>query len=121
MPNGFSACGILLATQSALSTSAEQPPGIARTEPSVLQPIAKDSLDQELRGPTEPVLARIDPLLATPISLNTNEFRRLVDFVSSGLLDKRARPEHLRKLVPEALPSGEPMLQCQFEDLPDME
>lgn len=74
-----------------------------------------------LRGPIEPVLARIDPLLATPTSLTEDEFRWLVDFVRAGLLDKRARPERFRKLVPEAVPSGQPTLQFQFEDLPDAE
>lgn len=74
-----------------------------------------------LRGPIEPVLARIDPLLAAPTSLTEDEFRQLVDFVRSGLLDKRARPEHLRKLVPDALPSGKPPLLFQFEDRPDTE
>jgi len=72
-----------------------------------------------LRGPVEPVLARIDPLLATPISLNDDEFRWLVDFVRAGLLDKRAEPEHFRKLVPRTVPSGLPVLEFQFDDRPD--
>jgi len=74
-----------------------------------------------LRGPVEPVLARIDPLLATPISLNDDEFRWLIDFVREGLLDKRAKPQHLRKLVPEAVPSGRLILVFQFEDRPDIQ
>ena len=74
-----------------------------------------------LRGPIEPVLARIDPLLATPLSLTDDEFRWLVDFVRAGLLDKRAKPQHFRKLVPEAVPSGRLILVFQFEDRPDIQ
>ena len=74
-----------------------------------------------LRGPIEPVLARIDPLLATPLSLTDDEFRWLVDFVRAGLLDKRARPARFRKLIPETVPSGRPTLMFQFEDRPDIQ
>jgi len=31
---------------------------------------------------------------------------QLVDFVRNGLLDPRAKPENLRKLVPKSVPSG---------------
>jgi cytochrome c peroxidase len=72
-----------------------------------------------LLGPVEPVLARIDPLLAAPISLTEDEFRWLLDFVRDGLLDKRAQPEHFRKLAPHAVPSGRPTLLFQFEDRPN--
>lgn len=65
-------------------------------------------------GPMAPVLARLDPLLANPITLSADEFRQLVDFVRNGLLDDRARPENLRKLVPRAVPSGRPVLQFEF-------
>ena len=66
-----------------------------------------------LAGPIEPVLARIDPLLATPIDLTSEQFRDLVDFVRHGLLDRRATPEHLRKLIPRSVPSGLPVLDFQ--------
>ena len=66
-----------------------------------------------LRGPIEPVLARLDPLLAAPIHLSDEEFRQLVDFVRNGLLDHRARPENLRKLIPRVVPSGFPVLTFQ--------
>jgi cytochrome c peroxidase len=61
-------------------------------------------------GPIEPVLARIDPILATPVNLTEDEFRQLVDFVRNGLLDPRAKPEDLRKLIPRSVPSGFPVL-----------
>jgi cytochrome c peroxidase len=60
-------------------------------------------------GPIEPVLACVDPLLATPISLSEEEFDQLVDFVRNGLLDFRAKPEHLRQLIPKSVPSGRPL------------
>jgi cytochrome c peroxidase len=66
----------------------------------------------DLRGPTgpiAPVLARLDPAMATPINLSTDEFRQLVDFVRNGLLDPKARPENLRKLIPRRVPSGRPI------------
>ena len=64
-------------------------------------------------GPIEPVLARVDPILATPIRLTSDEFLQLVDFVRFGLLDKRAKPEKLNKLIPKSVPSGFPVLTFQ--------
>jgi cytochrome c peroxidase len=78
---------------------------------------AAQHLDADLAGPTgpiEPVLERVDPLLATPIKLTEEEFRQLVDFVRNGLLDKRARPTKLRKLVPVEVPSGRSTLIFEF-------
>jgi|SRR5437667_249386 len=69
-----------------------------------------------VRGPIEPVLGRIDPLLATPGSRTDQEFDWLVEFVRVGLLDRRALPEHFRKLVPKDVPSGRPALVFQFDD-----
>ena len=66
-------------------------------------------------GPMAPVLARVDPLLANPVHLTEDEFRQLVDFVTNGLLDPRAKPENLRKLVPKSVPSGRPTLRFEFE------
>ena len=66
-------------------------------------------LPSDLRGPTgpsQPVLERLDPLLRTPVRLNDEELRSLVEFVRNGLLDPAARPQHLRRLIPEKLPSG---------------
>jgi cytochrome c peroxidase len=66
-------------------------------------------------GPIEPVLARLDPLLATPVRLTDEEFQQLVDFLRNGLLDPRARPERLRTLVPKTVPSGRPVLIFEFQ------
>jgi cytochrome c peroxidase len=67
------------------------------------------SLPPDLRGPTGPigpVLERLDPRLREPVRLGPREFEALVDFVRNGLLDPEARPSHLRRLIPEKLPSG---------------
>jgi cytochrome c peroxidase len=61
-------------------------------------------------GPIEPVLARVDPILAEPIILTDEEFRQLVGFVRNGLLDPRARAKKLNKMIPESVPSGRPAL-----------
>jgi predicted metal-binding protein len=55
------------------------------------------------------VLARLDPLMQTPHVLSASEFNQLVDFVRNGLLDPRAKPENLRKLIPASVPSGRPL------------
>ena len=64
-------------------------------------------------GPIEPVLERVDPILRIPIHLSDDEFEQLVDFVRNGLLDQRARPEKLRKMIPRSVPSGFPVLKFQ--------
>lgn len=64
-------------------------------------------------GPSAPVLQRLDPLLAVPLRLSEAEFEDLYRFVSTGLLDRRARAQSLCKLVPEALPSGMATLRFQ--------
>jgi cytochrome c peroxidase len=61
---------------------------------------------QGATGPTLPVLERLDPLLRERVELTENEFAALVEFVRNGLLDPDARPERLRRLIPEKLPSG---------------
>jgi cytochrome c peroxidase len=65
------------------------------------------------RGPIGPVLARIDPLLATPITLSKYEFRQLVAFLRTGLLDPKANAKELRKLIPAKLPSGRRVAKFQ--------
>jgi hypothetical protein len=60
------------------------------------------------------VLANLDPILAAPINLTGEEFNQLVAFVRYGLLDPRATPERLRRLVPQSVPSGRPVLVFEF-------
>jgi cytochrome c peroxidase len=67
-------------------------------------------VDNDLRvGPIEPVLQRIDPLLAYPVTLTAQEFQWLMDFVRDGLHDPRATPQRLRQMIPDSLPSGRPL------------
>ena len=73
-------------------------------------------IDADLRGPQgpiAPVLARIDPALATPVSLSSDEFRQLVAFLRTGLLDPKANALDLRKLIPAQAPSGRPVHSFQ--------
>jgi cytochrome c peroxidase len=74
-------------------------------------------LDADLVGqiaPVEPILSRLDALVAAPRNLSEEQLETLVAFVRDGLLDPRARPERLRRLVPETLPSGRDPLTFQF-------
>jgi cytochrome c peroxidase len=75
----------------------------------------KAGVPEDLRtvGPSDPVLAQLDPILQTPIDLTEGEFKQLVAFVRDALLDERARPKNLCKLVPAEVPSGLPILQFQ--------
>ena len=71
---------------------------------------------QDLRyrlGPSDPMIARLDPLLKKPVSLTDEEFHDMVEFLRTGLLDHRARPAKLCSLVPVSLPSG--MTLAEFE------
>jgi len=64
-------------------------------------------------GPIAPVLEVVDPILQTPITLEPHEFDNLVDFVRNGLLDSKATPKRLLKLIPKSVPSGFPVLTFQ--------
>lgn len=66
------------------------------------------------QGPMQPVLNRLDPLVAQPTVLTPQQVQDLVAFVRDGLLDPRARPEQLCKTVPKTLPSGRAV--AVFED-----
>ncbi|MGH9930071.1 MAG: cytochrome-c peroxidase [Pyrinomonadaceae bacterium] len=69
-------------------------------------------IDTDLQGPRGPIgllLARIDPALASPVSLSNGEFRRLIAFLRNGLLDPKANPRDLRKEIPARVPSGNPV------------
>jgi cytochrome c peroxidase len=84
----------------------------ARSYSPVAQNLAAD-LTGPL-GPMEPVLARVDPILADPINLSEEQIDQLVAFVRDGLLDPRAGPQYLRRLVPRAVPSGRPVMIFEF-------
>ena len=74
-------------------------------------------LDADLTGPIaelEPILARLDPLVATPRELSDAQLDAVVAFLRRGLLDPRAAPARLRRLVPDELPSGREPLTFQF-------
>lgn len=78
---------------------------------------ASQNLSSDLRGPLgpiEPVLARLDPTLATPVRLTREQFYQLIAFVRDSLLDPRATPDHLRRLVPRSMPSDRPVMQFEF-------
>jgi cytochrome c peroxidase len=65
-------------------------------------------------GPIGPVLERLDARLVAPVTLSDAEFADVVDFVRDGLLDPAARPERLRRLIPERLLSGRPPLDFEL-------
>jgi len=75
-----------------------------------------ERLPPDLRGPTgpmRPVLDRLDPLLRAPVPLSEEAVQSLIGLVSNGLLDPAARPQRLRRLIPEKLPSGRSRLAFQ--------
>jgi cytochrome c peroxidase len=65
--------------------------------------------DLHTQGPIDAVLARLSPKLARSSSLTPPEFKDLVAFVRSGLLDPSAHSAVLCKLVPARVPSGTPV------------
>ena len=80
---------------------------------------AAAGVDADLRarlGPIEPVLARLDAILANPIVLTSKETDDLVGFVANGLLDSRAAAAQLCPLRPSSVPSGFSLMQ--FEGCP---
>jgi cytochrome c peroxidase len=79
---------------------------------------AAAGIDRDLSrlGPIQPVLQRLDPLLANLPSLTANEVEDLIRFVGEGLLDSRVTAKNLCTLVPAAVPSGFPTLR--FEECP---
>jgi cytochrome c peroxidase len=78
---------------------------------------AEHGLDTDLTGPIaplDPILSRLDPLLRTPQNTTEQQLEALAAFVGNGLLDPRAKPDNLRRLVPQELPSGRPPLTFEF-------
>jgi cytochrome c peroxidase len=83
---------------------------------SLLYDPRRAGVDNDLwnrQGPILPVLRRLDPLIVRPTPLNKREFDDLVEFVREGLLDERAKPENLCKMVPVTVPSGRPVANFQ--------
>jgi cytochrome c peroxidase len=79
---------------------------------------AAAGLDSDLtlrRGPIEPVLDRLDPRIVAlgNLGLATHQFEDLLEFLRGGLLDRRALPENLCKLIPASVPSGRRVLTFQ--------
>src|SRR5262245_12242271 len=64
---------------------------------------------QGAQGPIAPVLTRIDAALASPVTLSSDDFRQLIAFLRTGLLDPKANRHELRKLIPARVPSGRPI------------
>lgn len=64
-------------------------------------------------GPIEPVLATLDPLLRTPTALSEHEFDDLFAFVRDGLLDPKAGPKEMCRVIPKSVPSGRDLLTFQ--------
>jgi cytochrome c peroxidase len=77
---------------------------------------AAQGLPPDLRqvGPIDPILARLDARVATPRLLDDTQIDDLVAFVRDALLDPRATPDNLRRLVPSSVPSGRPVLRFEF-------
>ena len=67
------------------------------------------------RGPSGPVLQRLDPRIVAlgNLQLSQQEFADLLAFVRDGLLDPGARPANLCKQIPTVVPSGLPVITFQ--------
>jgi cytochrome c peroxidase len=77
----------------------------------------RQGLDPDLTGPVgpiEPALSRLDVLVATERDLSSDQVDAVVSFLQHGLLDPRATPDRLRRLVPDTLPSGRAPLTFEF-------
>jgi len=79
---------------------------------------AAAGLDADLtvrKGPSQPVLDRLEPGIAAlgDLNLSPREFQDLLAFLRDGLLDPDARPEKLCKQIPKTVPSGLKVLEFQ--------
>jgi cytochrome c peroxidase len=68
------------------------------------------------KTPPQLVLRHLDPLVAKRLRLTPDEFNDLVEFVATGLLDRRLTPERLLRLIPDELPSGLPLQEFELDD-----
>jgi cytochrome c peroxidase len=87
----------------------------ARLYSPALAGVARDLIRPT--SPVLPLLLDLDPLLANSRPLTLRQFWDLVEFVRDGLLDARAKSEHLCRLIPDSLPSG--MSPPLFEGCPE--
>ena len=95
---------------------ADRAPPRCRSIRTHLRPGAA-GLDPDLTGPPgpiEPALSRLDVLVATERDLSSDQVDAVVSFRAHGLLDPRATPDRLRRLVPDTLPSGRAPLTFEF-------
>ena len=102
--------GAFTSLEDALRFHLDPAAGLAAYDP------AQAGLDLDLQGPqgpTQDLLNRLDPLMQSPPALGDEEFRQLLAFLNNGLLDPKARPENLRKLIPARVPSGRPVHNFQ--------
>jgi cytochrome c peroxidase len=74
--------------------------------------IDRDLTRREM-GPIEPVLERLDKKLVGGIDLSEREIDDLTQFVTTGLLDRRAEKSNLCKLIPKFVPSMLPVLDFE--------
>ena len=83
----------------------------------------RSSYDPRLEGrrrprrpiaPVAPILARSTRWSRPHASSRRRNLDALMAFVGKGLLDPRASPERLHRLMPERLPSGRTPLQFEF-------
>jgi cytochrome c peroxidase len=73
-------------------------------------------IDQDLclrKGPSNTLLSRLDPLIKEPIQLRQQDFQDLVEFVRLGLLDPRALPANLCRMIPNHVPSRIPVIKFE--------
>jgi cytochrome c peroxidase len=79
-------------------------------------------LDASLQGslgPMEPMLERAHKFSVEPRGILTDdEFRNLTDFVQNALMDPDAHPDALRHLIPDAVPSGLPVHDFEYDITP---
>ena len=98
--------GCFTRLEDAIRHHLDVPRSLASYDPDVAG-VAEDLRLSET--PRKKLLQSLDPLVAEPLELADGEFDDLVEFVRYGLLDPRATPERLLRLVPRELPSGLPL------------
>ena len=77
---------------------------------------ATAGLAPDLTGPTgrRSISSASIPSSPSRAALSSTQFEDLLAFVRDGLLDPRATPGHLERLVPASVPSGRPTMTFEF-------